>query len=142
MACAKVVSQFEVLPVGDAGRRRGWTDEEKVRIVQESLRGYRQGWATARRYGISRSLLTRWRKEHRLGLLEESPPALFSPISAGILVPSPGEISIKASEQRSGFELMARTDVPADRLLRMETPTAGAACPSASLNRVVKCRSP
>jgi transposase len=81
MACAKVVSQFEVLPVGDAGRRRGWTDEEKVRIVQESLRGYRQGWATARRYGISRSLLTRWRKEHRLGLLEGGPPTPFSPVS-------------------------------------------------------------
>lgn len=81
MACANVVSQFEILPVGDAGRRRGWTDEEKVRIVQESLRGYRQGWATARRYGISRSLLTRWRKEHRLGLLEGGPPGQFSPVS-------------------------------------------------------------
>jgi transposase len=81
MACAKVVSQFEVLPVGDAGRRRGWTDEEKVRIVQESLRGYRQGSVTARRYGISRSLLTRWRKEHRLGLLEAGPPVPFSPVS-------------------------------------------------------------
>lgn len=81
MACAKVVSQFEVLPVGDAGRRRGWTDEEKVRIVQESLRGYRQGSATARRYGISRSLLTRWRKEHRLGLLEGGQSAQFSPVS-------------------------------------------------------------
>jgi transposase len=81
MACSKVVSQFEVLPVGDVGRRRGWTDEEKVRIVQESLRGYRQGSATARRYGISRSLLTRWRKGHRLGLLEGVPPAPFSPVS-------------------------------------------------------------
>lgn len=81
MACAKVVSQFEVLAAGDAGRRRGWTDEEKVRIVQESLRGYRQGWATARRCGISRSLLTRWRKEYRLGLLEGGPPAPFSPVS-------------------------------------------------------------
>jgi transposase len=81
MACAKVVSQIEVLPVGDAGRRRGWTDEEKVRIVQESLRGYRQGSATARRYGISRSLLTRWRKEHWLGLLEGGPPVPFSPVS-------------------------------------------------------------
>ena len=81
MACAKVVSQFEILAAGDAGRRRGWTDEEKVRIVQESLRGYRQGWATARRCGISRSLLTRWRKEHRLGLLGGGSPARFSPVS-------------------------------------------------------------
>ena len=81
MACARVITQFAVLPLDDAGRRRGWTDEEKVRIVEESLRGHRQGSATARRYGISRSLLTRWRKEHRLGLLEGAPPARFSPVS-------------------------------------------------------------
>ena len=81
MACAKVISQFEVLAAGDAGRRRWWTDEEKVRIVEESLRGHRKGSATARRYGISRSLLTRWRKEHRQGLLGGGPPARFSPVS-------------------------------------------------------------
>ena len=50
MACAKVVSDFELLAVEDAGRRRTWTDEDKVRIVEESLRGHRQGSATARRY--------------------------------------------------------------------------------------------
>ena len=81
MACAKVISQFEVLAAGNAGRRRWWTDEEKARIVEESLRGHRQGSATARRYGISRSLLTRWRKEHRLGLLGGVAPARFSPVS-------------------------------------------------------------
>jgi transposase len=81
VACAKVISQFEVLAAGDAGRRRWWTDEEKAKIVEESLRGPRQGSATARRYGISRSLLTRWRKEHRLGLLGGGPPARFSPVS-------------------------------------------------------------
>ena len=81
MACAKVVSEFEVLGVGDAARRRQWTDEEKARIVEESLRGHRQGSATARRYGISRSLLTRWRKEYRLGLFEGAPSARFSPVS-------------------------------------------------------------
>ena len=43
MACAKVVSDFELLTVEDAGRRRAWTEEEKVRIVEESLRGHRQG---------------------------------------------------------------------------------------------------
>jgi len=63
MSCATVVSQIEVLPADDLGRRRHWTDEEKIRIVEESLRGYRQGSATARRYGLSRSLLTTWRFE-------------------------------------------------------------------------------
>jgi len=58
MAGAKVISDFEVLTIDDAGRRRAWSHDDKARIVEESLRGYRQGSATARRHGISRSLLT------------------------------------------------------------------------------------
>jgi transposase-like protein len=81
MACAKVVSDFELLTVEDAGRRRAWTEEEKVRIVEESLRGHRQGSATARRHGISRSLLTRWRGEYRTGLLGAGGP-MFTPLAA------------------------------------------------------------
>jgi transposase-like protein len=79
MACAKVVSDFELLTVEDAGRRRAWTDEDKVRIVEESLRGHRQGSATARRHGISRSLLTRWRSEYRAGLVGRVGP-MFTPV--------------------------------------------------------------
>jgi transposase len=79
MACAKVVSDFELLAVEDAGRRRAWTDEDKVRIVEESLHGHRQGSATARRHGISRSLLTRWRAEYRVGLVGGGGP-VFTPV--------------------------------------------------------------
>ena len=61
--------QIEVLSVVDKGRRREWTDAEKVRIVEESLRGFRQCAATARRYEISRALLTRWRRDFRAGQL-------------------------------------------------------------------------
>ena len=69
MACAKVISDFEVLTADDLGRRRIWPDEEKIQIVEESLRGHRQGSATTRRLGISRSPLTRWRAEYRSGRL-------------------------------------------------------------------------
>jgi transposase len=79
MLCAKVFSDFELLAVEDAGRRRAWTDEDKVRIVEESLRGHRQGSATARRHGISRSLLTRWRLEYRAGLVGRGEP-MFTPV--------------------------------------------------------------
>ena len=65
----KFRSQIEVLSVVDKGRRRDWTDAEKVRIVEESLRGYRQCAATARRYEISRALLSRWRRDFRSGHL-------------------------------------------------------------------------
>lgn len=67
MSCATVVSPIEILSADDVGRRREWSDEDKLRIVEESLRGYRQGSATARRYGISRSLLSIWRREYRIG---------------------------------------------------------------------------
>ena len=67
MACALVVSPIEIFGADEVGRRRRWSDEDKIRIVEESLRGHRQGSATARRYGISRSLLTIWRREYRAG---------------------------------------------------------------------------
>ena len=53
------------LDVVDTGRRRRWTVEEKVRIVEESLMGHRQASSTARRHDISRSLLFKWRKDYR-----------------------------------------------------------------------------
>lgn len=58
MACASFVSPIEIFAADEVGRRRHWSDEDKIRIVEESLRSYRQGSATARRYGISRSLLS------------------------------------------------------------------------------------
>ena len=57
---------FEHLEVVETGRRRRWTEEEKLRIVAESLSGSRQVSSTARRHGISRSLLTTWRRQFRV----------------------------------------------------------------------------
>ena len=81
MTCATIISPIEVLSADDLGRRRDWSDEEKVRIVEESLQGFRQGSATARRYGLSRSLLTTWRREYRSGLLSVSASRAFVPLS-------------------------------------------------------------
>lgn len=53
------VERFEVV---DTGRRRRWSEDEKLKIVLESLQAPRQVAATARRYGVSRSLLLRWRR--------------------------------------------------------------------------------
>ncbi len=81
MSCATVISPSELLSADDLGRRRDWSDEEKVRIVEESLQGFRQGSATARRYGVSRSLLTTWRRQYRSGLLSVSVATSFVPLS-------------------------------------------------------------
>jgi transposase len=61
----KVSAQVERLEVVDTGRRRRWSEDEKLKIVLESLQAPRQVAATARRYGISRSLLLRWRQLFR-----------------------------------------------------------------------------
>ena len=52
----------ERLTVVELGRRRRWSEEEKLRIVLESLEAPRLVSPTARRYGISRSLLMAWRR--------------------------------------------------------------------------------
>jgi transposase len=58
-------AQVERLEVVETGRRRHWSEDEKLKIVVESLRAPRQVAATARRYGISRSLLLNWRRSFR-----------------------------------------------------------------------------
>src|SRR6266446_4295787 len=55
-------AQVEWLEVVETGRRRRWSEDEKLKIVLESLQAPRQVAATARRYGVSRSLLLRWRR--------------------------------------------------------------------------------
>src|SRR5215203_2980102 len=45
------------------GRRRRWTDEEKARIVAESLDPATTASAVARRYGLHVSQLFTWRQQ-------------------------------------------------------------------------------
>ena len=58
-------AQTERLEVVETGRRRRWSDDEKLRIVLESLETPRAISSTARRHGISRSLLMTWRRAFR-----------------------------------------------------------------------------
>ena len=61
----KYSTQIERLEVVETGRRRRWSEEEKLRIVLESLETARAISSTARRHGISRSLLMTWRRALR-----------------------------------------------------------------------------
>src|ERR1700692_1281782 len=58
----KFSTQVERLGVVETGRRRRWADDEKLKIVAESMETPRAVSSTARRYGISRSLLLNWRR--------------------------------------------------------------------------------
>lgn len=73
--------QIEVLSAADGDRRRYWSDDDKLRIVEESFIGHRQAAATARRHGICRSLLTTWRRQYRNSELGSSRPVSFSPVT-------------------------------------------------------------
>ena len=60
------------LEVVETGRRRRWSDVEKLRIVEESFSGPRLVSETARRHGLSKQLLFSWRKAYREGQLGRS----------------------------------------------------------------------
>jgi transposase len=64
---------MQVLSVSDTGRRRRWTDDEKIRIVEESLGDGVTLAEVARRHEVSRSQLYDWRYRYRHGLLGSGP---------------------------------------------------------------------
>ena len=81
MADHKFRPEIEVLSAADAPRRRQWSDGDKIAIVEESFLGHRQVTATARRHGVSRSLLTIWRRQYRAGELGAETPPSFIPLA-------------------------------------------------------------
>ena len=134
MAYASVVSPIEIFASDDVGRRRHWSDEDKIRIVAESLRGYRQGSATARRYGISRSLLSIWRREYRSG-------TLGAPGAGGGFVPLVMESSLPEPEDRpSRAANDARIDITLTNGRRMTIPASLAPSHLAALLAVLDPR--
>jgi transposase len=82
------VSRLEIV---ETGRRRRWSDAEKLRIVEASMAGRRMVSATARQHGISRSLLTTWRKLHREGRLGADAAPSFAPV---IVAPEPAPAAV------------------------------------------------
>jgi transposase len=87
-------AQVGRLEVVETGRRRRWSEDEKLKIVLESLEAPRRISATARRYGIARSLLLQWRRLFRVEQKEAGQhlgfvPAVVVPESSDAAVPAP-----------------------------------------------------
>jgi transposase len=60
-----------------AERRRRWSYDEKVRLVEETLQAGETVCGVARRHGVAHSLLFTWRRQARQGRLGgEAVPAL------------------------------------------------------------------
>lgn len=93
-------AQVLTLDVVDTGRRRRWSVAEKVRITEESFSGPRMVSATARRHGVSRSLLSAWRRLHRQGLLPGAETA--SPGFAAVRLASEPSAERSVTDQDDG----------------------------------------
>jgi transposase len=111
------ISRLEIV---DTGRRRRWSDAEKLRIVEESFSGPRLASATARRHGISNQLLFGWRKAYREGRLGDVAgfvPAMIVPEQAEKGAgPSGSRIEIVSS---NGRRVIVDCDVDVETLLRI-----------------------
>ena len=60
-----------------AERRRRWSYDEKVRLLEETLQAGETVCGVARRHGLAQSLLLTWRRQARQGRLGgEAVPAL------------------------------------------------------------------
>ena len=70
-------SRVERLEIVHTGRRRRFSDAEKIRIVEESFSAPRMGSATARRHGIAVPLIFAWRKAYRDGQLGNEAPSFI-----------------------------------------------------------------
>ena len=94
----------ERLAIIETGRRRRWSDDEKLRIVTESLAGPRLASATARRYGISPGQLFTWRRELRV---QPERPAIELPQMVRVSV----EDGPKANGSSAAVEIILPSEV-------------------------------
>src|SRR5436305_11306631 len=70
------------------GRRRRWTDEDKARIVAESLDPATTSSAVARRYGLHASQLFAWRQRFAAAAAREAPGFVPVVVAEGTATPA------------------------------------------------------
>jgi transposase len=118
------VSRLEVI---QTGARRGWTPEEKRRIVAESDSAPRLASATARRHGLSASSLFAWRRLARDGHLGQHDEAVTFAQGAIACVPATGRppLSLAVAQRRieivlaDGLRVIVGKDIDAGALARI-----------------------
>jgi transposase len=104
--------EVEILSVTDTGRRRRWTDAQKVRIVEESFGPRGSMSETARRHDIGRTLLVRWRRQYRDGeLTDGSAPLRFMPVAlsapeAPVMAPASASTALSATNETAEITLL------------------------------------
>jgi len=104
--------EVEILSVTDTGRRRRWTDAQKVRIVEESFGPRGSMSEAAHRHDIGRTLLVRWRRQYRDGELAGSAaPLRFMPVAlsapeAPVMAPASACSALSAPNEKAEITLL------------------------------------
>src|SRR5262249_46062393 len=90
-------------------RRRRWSYDEKVRLVEETVQAGETVCGVARRHGVAPSLLFTWRRQARQGRLGgDAVPALvpveITPTPAPVLIGTPQPASSSPAQRaRAGI---------------------------------------
>lgn len=93
-ARSEIVSQVE--------RRRRWSVEDKVRLLEATMQPGASVAAVADRHGVSRSLLFYWRKQAKAGLMPGVTPltAAEKPMFAPVVVAAYATSSVERCSRR------------------------------------------
>jgi transposase len=110
-----------------AERRRRWSYDEKVRLVEETLQAGETVCGVARRHGVAHSLLFTWRRQARQGRLGgDTVPALvpveLTPVAAPITSDAPApraKAGIIEIELGGGCRVRVDRDVDVEALQRV-----------------------
>ena len=105
---------IEVLSATDIGRRGRWTDDEKVRIVEESYQSGETVAEVARRHDVSRSQLYDWRHRHKHGRLGGSGAEFMHLVPVDGLAIATNEAGASSSAMTIHLGAQCRVTVPTD----------------------------
>lgn len=112
-AITEPVRRIEVFT--GAGRRRTWSDEDKARIVAESLTGEESVCAVARRHGLSPQQLFGWRRQLRQVAEGAEPQApQFVPAVIEATPPERPRKRVKSRSRRHSGDAIGTIEVEID----------------------------
>ena len=97
------------------GRRRQWSDDDKARIVVESLKPGANVSEVARRHGLSPQQLFGWRRQAR-ELLKEGEREAVGKAPVGLAAPEPSRCPARAAAGRSRAGVRLTQSLPSRRL--------------------------
>ena len=121
VACTVATQRIEIIT--GTGRRKNWTPAERAQLLREAFSERGAVSRVARQYGISPSLLYRWRRQALRGALDPAPA--FVPVQMLPAVPDATPVAT-ATLNRADREARAEIVLGNGRILRVAEDIAAA----------------